>query len=68
MNWLNGEKLSNPVIEAEILKALRISPSTLAKILYLEGYVPNPQIRLLLAQFTGLDENELFPVIEQEAA
>lgn len=54
----------NPDVDKELIEAVRIKYSTLQSILYRENYIPNAQIRLLLAQFTGLDESELFPVSE----
>ena len=63
-------RVNNPDVERDLIDAVRIKFSTLQSILYRENYIPNAQIRLLLAQFTGLDENELFPVSKgnEEAA
>lgn len=65
--WLIAQKKNNPQIRVDLLKATRIAPSTLSGILY-ANRVPNPQVRLLLAQFTGLDESELFPQAEEKEA
>lgn len=68
--WIRDQKKINPSIESEVLAYLRISISTYKKILYLQGYCPNPQIRFLLAQKTKIEESKLFPMtgIEKEAA
>jgi len=67
---INDMRVNNPDVERDLIDAVRIKFSTLQSILYRENYIPNAQIRLLLAQFTGLDENELFPVSKgnEEAA
>jgi hypothetical protein len=62
--WLRETKETNPSINSEIMEKLRISLSTWTKIIYLDGYCPNTQTRILLAQLTGLDENLLFPVVD----
>ena len=64
--WLNNTKKSDKKIEDKVMSELRISRSTWTKILYVEGYCPNPQTRLLLAQFTGIEEKTLFPIIDEE--
>lgn len=69
-NWVRDQKKENPNIEADAIKELRVSYSTWRNILYANGYCPNPQTRLLLAQFTGIEEKKLFPTVgaESEAA
>jgi|GEM_PF-5281403 len=67
-DWIKKQKKTNPQIEIDVIKAVRISISSWKKILYVEGWLPNAQTRLLLAQYTGLNENELFHQIEDQAA
>lgn len=65
-SWIKDEKKRNPHVRADLVKKARISPSYLEKIL--AGRVPSPQTQFMLAHATGLDERELFPMSESEAA
>lgn len=67
ISWLKEEKKNNPTVRLDLINAVRIAPSTLQGILY-ANKVPNPQIRLLIAQFTNLPEEKLFPKVEQKGA
>ena len=66
--WLKAEKKADSQIEAKMLLAVRISISSWKKILYVDGWLPNSQTRLLLSQFTGIEESLLFPSPEDKAA
>ena len=66
--WLKAEKKADSQIEAKMLLAVRISISSWKKILYVDGWLPNSQTRLLLSQFTGIEERLLFPSPEDRAA
>lgn len=65
-NWFKEQEKTNPTIKADAMKAIRISTSTLHGVLY-GKQVPNPQARLLWAQFTGLAEERLFPEVKEAA-
>jgi hypothetical protein len=62
--WIDDQKKVNPNIVSDLMKYVRISVSSWKRLIYEKGYCPNPQTRILLAQFTGLDENLLFPVVD----
>lgn len=64
-DWLREMKKENKSIEADLMKATRISSSTLKKILYLDGYLPSSQTMLLVSKFTGINEEKLFPLISE---
>ena len=69
-NWIENEisplKNRTQVMNDLAIKA-RISDSTLKKVLYM-GKVPSSAIRCLLAQATDLEECDLFPYENGEAA
>jgi len=60
-SWVDKQKKTNPYIKADLQKSVRISHSLLDKVLC--GKVPGPQTRFMLAHVTGLNEEELFPVV-----
>ena len=65
-SWLKNKKFESNHADADLLISVRISYSSWKKILYIKGYLPNAQTRLLLAQYTGLSEDELFPIAESD--
>lgn len=64
-NWIKEQKETNPHARVDLVKKARISPSFLEKILC--GQMPGPQTRFMLAHATGLNENELFPTMDEAA-
>ena len=65
-DWVRKAKRTNPGVEIDAIKFLGVSFSTWRNILYVQGHCPNETTRELLAQFTGLNEKELFHTIEKE--